>query len=545
MAGVRRWTGLVVAVVVAATSLAVGGWRQPVQAASPDPTTPGPFKFAKVDYDAGEFMVRYGQRTTYSEQLRGSIFHPTTRGRRPLVLLLHGNHQNCRFVFYETISPVCAETSQTGYVENHSGYEYLGENLASHGYVVVSASANGTNGATFTSEAAGTEGRVQVIERTLELIEQWNAKAQPPVDDALVGRVDTSRIGLMGHSRGGEAVTRFITHNRGPLRDRWKLRAVVALAATDFAKHRPSGVPFAAILPTCDGDVYDLQGAHAFERAEGDAPRVQWVVRGTNHNFFNTVWTYDDGGTNKHSPCNRTAPTRLTADSQRDVGLFLMGAFLRRHVGNEIAFDAAATGAALPKTKCVGRCYDDVVRTTYFPLEQVPLDLPDTASGPVSITRCDGSITKCPSAGNRSWTQQLFLRWTQPASLTLRGTAIDLRDRSIVLRVGVDRDHKENQGAAAVALRLVDAKGRVATVDLRDPALRPMDEWIYGEMSGTGVEYYLGAVTPPTTGPAHVVLSDVRVPASAFSRVDLRRIERISLVLGPRGAMYLAAASVQ
>lgn len=544
MAGVRGWIGLTAAVLVAAMSLALVGSRDPAHAATPDPTARGPYAVETFDYDAGEFMVHYGERSQYPERLRGTIHRPAMNGRRPLIVLLHGNHPNCRVVVVEYLVPGCPESPATTSVENHTGYEWLSENLASHGYVVLSASANGTNGATFITEDTGTEGRVQVLERTLALVEQWNAKAQPPVGDALVGRVDLSRIGLMGHSRGGEAVTRFITHNRTTLNRRWRLRAVVALAATDFDRQRPAGVPFAALLPTCDGDVFDLQGARAFERAVDDAPRVQWVVRGANHDFFNTVWTQDDGGQNPNSPCREAAGTRLTADGQRHVALFLMGAFLRRHVGDEVAFDAAASGGAVPAGQCIERC-EDVVRTTYQAASKDWVGLPTPRSGPVSITWCNAEATPCPSAANRSWTPQLFLRWTQPAQLGLSTLVTDLRGRTIVLRVATDRDHTENNGAAAVALRVVDARGRTATVDLRHPALKPLDEWVYGEVDYTDPAFYLSPVIPSKTGPAHVVLSDVRVPASAFARVDVGHVERISLVLGPRGALYLGGASIQ
>lgn len=536
--------GVALAVVVLATSLGFAGGWGPARASGADPTAPGPYAVESFDYDAGEFMVQYGQRTVYPERLKGTIHHPKTGGRRPLIVLLHGNHSNCRIVFFEFVVPGCDETPVTDSVENHTGYEWFAENLASHGYVVLSASANGTNGATLIQERAGLEGRVQVLERTLALVEQWNGKPQPPVDDALVGRVDLSRIGLMGHSRGGEAVTRFIAHNRDSLKGRWPLRAVVALAATDFERHRPRGVPFAALLPTCDGDVFDLQGSHAFERAADDAPRVQWVVRGANHNFFNTVWTYDDGGSNPNSPCHGDADTRLTADSQRHVGMFLMGAFLRRHVGGEVAFDTAASGGAVPSAECVVRC-EDVVRTTYLPPGSVGPDLPAAQTGPVSVERCNPERSSCPSEAHRSWTEQAFLRWSQPAEVNLPTAPLDLRGRTIVLRVAADRDHTENKGAAAIGLRLVDARGGTSTVDLQHPALAPLKEWVWSNADLTDPEYHLDLVTPAETGPAHVVLSDVRVPAAAFSRVDLRRIERISLVLGPRGALYVGRATIQ
>ena len=56
--------------------------------------------------------------------------------------------------------------------------------------------------------------------------------------DSLVGELDFTRIGLMGHSRGGDGVTNFIDYNRirpEPLR-RYPIRAVIALEPTDYER---------------------------------------------------------------------------------------------------------------------------------------------------------------------------------------------------------------------------------------------------------------------------------------------------------------------
>ena len=101
----------------------------------------------------------------------------------------------------------------------------------------------------------------------------------------------------MGHSRGGDAVTSFIDWNRerpAPGR-RYPLRGVISLAPVDYERRAPYGMPYLTILPYCDGDVSNLQGARFFERSQyiapGDPfPRIQMSLLGGNHNWFNTVW---------------------------------------------------------------------------------------------------------------------------------------------------------------------------------------------------------------------------------------------------------------
>jgi hypothetical protein len=122
------------------------------------------------------------------------------------------------------------------------------------------------------------------------------------VGTKLTGRLDLDHIGLMGHSKGGEAVSRFLELNVGR-QPQYNIDGVVALAPSDSGNQAPGerapGTNWAVLLPACDGDVFDVQGGNAFERAKA-APqgrrfaKFQWLVAGTNHDWFNTVWYQED-----------------------------------------------------------------------------------------------------------------------------------------------------------------------------------------------------------------------------------------------------------
>jgi dienelactone hydrolase len=131
------------------------------------------------------------------------------------------------------------------------------------------------------------------------------ARAADPdcsVGTKLTGRLDLDHIGLMGHSKGGEAVSRFLELNVGR-QPQYNIDGVVALAPSDSGNQAPGerapGTNWAVLLPACDGDVFDVQGGNAFERAKA-APqgrrfaKFQWLVAGTNHDWFNTVWYQED-----------------------------------------------------------------------------------------------------------------------------------------------------------------------------------------------------------------------------------------------------------
>ena len=63
-------------------------------------------------------------------QVRGSIYYPANRATgSPVILLVHGNHGSCD----SGSAPNC-----TAFKRNDRGYAYLGENLATWGYTVMS-----------------------------------------------------------------------------------------------------------------------------------------------------------------------------------------------------------------------------------------------------------------------------------------------------------------------------------------------------------------------------------------------------------------------
>src|SRR5262249_9598884 len=190
--------------------------------------------------------------------------------------------------------PICPPgTVQT---PNHRGYDYIAEQLASWGYVVASINANAIN-----CRDDGIPERGRLVQ---EHLRRWIAWNQPggaaPFGTLFSGRVDLERVGLMGHSRGGEGVRAAYQYNRAdgsPV----DIRAVFEIGPVDFGVFGvhpvfdANDVSFSVLLPYCDSDVSDLQGMRVYDRSQRylevePKPKAQQMIWGANHNFFNSEW---------------------------------------------------------------------------------------------------------------------------------------------------------------------------------------------------------------------------------------------------------------
>lgn len=318
-----------------------------------DPGKRGPLEVARVDYDFGD-QVFQPTDIGAKVELVGEVYHPVdlAGGPYPLVVFLHGNHSTCfrgrqaRFLW----------PCRPGWkpIPNHEGYAYIGERLASHGFIVASVSANGVNVLGSRLRDTGMRQRGELVDAHLKLWEKWSTVGGDPFGTAFVGAVDMTRIGTMGHSRGGEGV---VWHKRvdDGRPDPFGVDAVLALAPVDFTRSRINNVDFATVLPECDGDVSDLQGVHFFDDSRYNVPGDEGAKHtvtlfGANHNFFNTVWspsspfpgTFDDG---EYSRC---FGKRLNERRQRRIGRAYVMGFFRRYLSVDVASDPMWTGAGLP-----------------------------------------------------------------------------------------------------------------------------------------------------------------------------------------------------
>ena len=153
--------------------------------------------------------------------INGRVWYPVGDGPFPLALIVHGNHNMKDF--------------------SDPGYAYLGELMASRGFIFVSVDMNFINGGIREEN----DGRGWLL---LKHLEAWRDFAVSDTNP-FYQRVDMDRIALLGHSRGGEAVAHAAAFNR---LDRYPddanfefdfgfgIRSVVAIAPVD-GQYLPTG----------------------------------------------------------------------------------------------------------------------------------------------------------------------------------------------------------------------------------------------------------------------------------------------------------------
>ncbi|GAB3840857.1 hypothetical protein GCM10029963_10470 [Micromonospora andamanensis] len=322
-----------------------------------DPGVPGPYRqvtgeYALPDVKLPEFPEKVEMRAVVVAPVGAS-------GVRPLALFLHGRHAFCyRGDEYGPQQWPCPAGAEP--IPSHRGYLQAQRLLASQGYLTVSISANGINGQDWAAEDGGAQARSDLVRLHLAKWADWagTGRAGAPGIVRAAPRADLSRVFLVGHSRGGEGVSRAAmdsltpppTSQDGyPGRVRWTIRGMLLIGPTLFGHNPVPDVPAVTILPGCDGDVYDQQGQLFVDETRdiGDsrALRSALYMIGANHNFFNTEWTpgqsvapsNDDFSTigGPDPVCSPGTATRLTATQQQTAGATYIAAAARLFVAGD------------------------------------------------------------------------------------------------------------------------------------------------------------------------------------------------------------------
>ena len=325
---------------------------------TPDPGLLGTLAVTKVEYNLGDLAYKCPSFPD-SVEVIGSVHYPTglAGGPYPVIIFLHGRHESC----YEISTPANTDgvwPCPTGWtsITSYEGYDYLANQMASHGYIVISISCNAINATDNSVGDYGMQGRGELVQHHLDLWNGWNTTdTSGPFAHLFTGKLDMQNIGTMGHSRGGEGVVFNALYNRS-LGSPYGIKAVLTLAPVDFERHVLNGIPLLDVAPYCDGDVSDIQGVHFYDDARysdttDESPKHTVLFMGANHNFFNTVWTpgsYVAGGADDwddyidpvdaYCGFDTSSNKRFDTTKQKAALNAYLSAFFRLYIGHEYQF---------------------------------------------------------------------------------------------------------------------------------------------------------------------------------------------------------------
>lgn len=350
--------------------------------AGPSPADPGPYQVGTMYYgsgtdvnrpeyrdsvtivtdsvDASKLVQLGGQTRSRNEYwgfstegfpLNGRVWYPEGEGTFPLVLVVHGNHD------------------PTDYSD--PGYDYLGEVLASRGFILVSVDMNFINGT-----SGENDGRGWMLLKHLEAWKGFNEDS----DNPFFGMVDMENLAVMGHSRGGEAVSVAAAFNRlSHYPDNasltfdfnFNLKSLVAIAPVD-GQYLPTdrGVPlqdvnYLVFHGSHDGDVSSFHGLRQWNRVTypngGDYFKSAVYMYRANHGQWNTVWNSFDNG--PRSARRLDLRYLVPREDQRRMAEIYISSFLEITLKGEdrwrpIFRDHRVIGEWLPETMYVTQFQD-------------------------------------------------------------------------------------------------------------------------------------------------------------------------------------------
>ncbi|WP_419939451.1 alpha/beta hydrolase family protein [Candidatus Palauibacter sp.] len=361
-----RQSLLTAALLTVAVSIAGGGCYGPLRLTPSDhatvlaeqrleaehPGTPGPYEVRRLYYGSGTDRRRpeyrdsvsivtetvdasklvslgesAGERNGYwgftpkEFPINGRVWYPEGEPRDdrpfPLVLIVHGNHDMKDF--------------------SDPGYGYLGELLASRGYVFASVDMNFINGGIRNEN----DGRGWFLLKHIDAFKGFAADEATPFH----GKIDFDRIALIGHSRGGEAVGHAAAFNRlsrypddASLEFDFNhgIRGIIAIAPVD-GQYLPTGrlapvenVNYMVFHGSHDGDVTSFHGLRLYNRLEftdgGDYFKTAIYMYRANHGQWNTVWGNKDNG--PRSARRLDLRGLIDGEAQREFAKIYISAFL-------------------------------------------------------------------------------------------------------------------------------------------------------------------------------------------------------------------------
>lgn len=506
-------------------------------------------------------------------ELWASVHRPSTlvAGRRyPVVVMLHGRHNTCMTTTTPRLEDECfidnMGTCPSGHVviPAHLGYRYAADELAARDFIVISVNAGLINCA---GGVPGDDGlnlvRGRLVLKHLQRLAEWNRGTSPTpasIGVSLLNKLDLSRIGLMGHSRGGEGVRAAYQQYRDagspwPNANRIgsaTFRGIFEIGPVDGQTSRvlnADGVAWTVLLPMCDGDLSDLPGVRVFDRMitassneQTTAFKSTFTVWGANHNFYNTEWQAADLA---NCVDHRSIFTSGTGSAeQRQTGFLGMVSFFAANVSADTSM-AHLNTVFDPRFRVVTQPIEPRIDLGFTPAqssaESLKLEDFDQASGVSShmqptvrstVVVNNGSVPSHPGLRGGEFT------WNMAGANTFfetrfraAGSGLNLAGFQFLdLRVARVPDTTLNPATPTdFSIALVNPDGsRSSAVNISSYVV------LDGPVGNAGIN-----------GGPQPILQTARIPLSAFSGVSLGAVRGVRLTFAATATGHITVANIR
>jgi len=320
-----------------------------------DPGTSAQWGFSGTfEYDDGLTTVPDGDDDPFSSTTldqKAVVFFPAdaagvvsaaqisaVQATYPLVVMVHGN---------------------SGYQTGYRGYNYVLDHLARNGFIAASI---------FLYQGAGGTSRAWAVFKHLALLQ-----------NKFPGKIDLTNIGIMGHSRGGEAVVLASKLNVDQALG-YNFKAILSLSPTDrygpYSLTGPYYVHYLVMYGGLDGDVSGgwprSTGFSLYDRA--DPGKAMSFFERCSHDRFNTEW----GDADVVSPWSSLTATDkaqvVSPGAHQTIAKAYMNAFFRWRLQGHAELADFFTGELVPASVAAADNGAVTVRTQYIAPGGLELD---------------------------------------------------------------------------------------------------------------------------------------------------------------------------
>lgn len=434
-------------------------------------------------------------------------------GAHPMVVIAHGN---------------------SSFTNSYQGYNYLLEHLARNGFIAASIHLNPG---------------MYALDRARVLLSHIG------ILKGLFGPSAANNIGIMGHSRGGEAVVTAARLNQQEALGHG-INAVISLAPTDWISSPTLGgawaTPYLVVYGSMDGDVsgVDNTGFELYDRATGQVKSMVFVY-GSTHGRYNTVWGDVDvawlGATD--------IPKLINADAHQKIAQGYMTAFFRQHLRGETQWEGIFKGEWIPAAVQQADAGKAKLYVQYEDTLRVQVDNFEGAHTMTSwqTSTVGGAVIQTGLPGTPQEAQLATVDSHSPHETG--GVLLSWNNIGDALRFDVPAAQKNVQAYAALSFRVTQRFGSASNPADQAQDLRVTLKDLGGKSRAVRVSKF-GEIPPPHArhyaSLTKSALTTIRIPLTAYTikcagvqEVDLANIESLTFEFSEKATGEVEIDSVE